>query len=371
MRIKEIDGIRGWASLQVIIFHFFHEAMGRFMPITDAWPLRFIFNGHLAVYVFFILSGFALSSGFLEKGDLKIIDKLAARRYFRLTTPILFSSLIIATLFHFNITKHQEAAQVLQNNHWLGQFLNYPPSFFSTIKFSLLDVYTAQSRESSINPFLWTMQLEMEGSLLLFLFLYASARLNNFNKTLALLTIALTVAGSYFSLFFLGICLSSANSSGALAKFRAAKGKWWGIVFLVLGIILETFPIFSGVRRQVNIIAASLITFGIILHPTVSQFFNNKISQFLGEISFAMYLLQFPVLITFFSAGVIWLAQNYYLDPINLTILGSASVVMTICLSWPFQRLESAILRLTNRWVDSLFLRPEANGTVESQHPYA
>ncbi|MBV1824216.1 acyltransferase family protein [Komagataeibacter oboediens] len=65
--INYLDGIRGIASLSVVIFHFFHEALGSFVPVFRSRIFYTIFDGHEDVMIFFILSGDALSISYLRK----------------------------------------------------------------------------------------------------------------------------------------------------------------------------------------------------------------------------------------------------------------------------------------------------------------
>src|SRR5262245_41931407 len=64
-RVHEIDGVRGWAALSVLFFHLFWELFGGVVPAFRSSILRFWLDGPLAVYIFFVLSGDALSWPFL------------------------------------------------------------------------------------------------------------------------------------------------------------------------------------------------------------------------------------------------------------------------------------------------------------------
>lgn len=94
-RYIEIDGIRGWAALSVVLFHFFPETFGVIFPFLHNPIFGFMSDGGLAVFVFFILSGDALSLSFFKTKDDKVITKIILARYFRLTFPIVISCFIV------------------------------------------------------------------------------------------------------------------------------------------------------------------------------------------------------------------------------------------------------------------------------------
>ena len=66
-KIKFIDGLRGWASLAVLIFHIFPCLI--FQGIENPILSKMSFFGVRAVLIFFILSGFSLSIGLLKQQE--------------------------------------------------------------------------------------------------------------------------------------------------------------------------------------------------------------------------------------------------------------------------------------------------------------
>ena len=57
-----------------------------------------LIDGTLAVYVFFVVSGFSLSTGWVAKRDPRLIARMALSRYLRLALPIFANSVIAAIL---------------------------------------------------------------------------------------------------------------------------------------------------------------------------------------------------------------------------------------------------------------------------------
>jgi peptidoglycan/LPS O-acetylase OafA/YrhL len=75
-KVPYLEGLRGIAAMQVVLLHF----VTGFLPDTaqHAWPpLRVLFDGHTAVYVFFLISGAVLTPSFARSGA--FLGKLGKR----------------------------------------------------------------------------------------------------------------------------------------------------------------------------------------------------------------------------------------------------------------------------------------------------
>ena len=83
-KVQYLEGLRGIAAMQVVLLHF----VTGFMPDTaeHAWPpLPILFDGHTAVYVFFLISGAVLTPSFGRPGA--FAAKLL-KRVVRLAIPV-------------------------------------------------------------------------------------------------------------------------------------------------------------------------------------------------------------------------------------------------------------------------------------------
>ncbi len=153
-RLHEIDGIRGWAALVVLLFHLTTEMFGALIPEFKSDLAHLFLNGGLAVSVFFVLSGDALSAGFLRSRNPGILESLVVKRYFRLTIPIFISCALAYLLMVSGMTYHLPAAEVVRREAWLGGSLNFDPSLISLLRYSFYQVYDGHSQAVSYNPFL-------------------------------------------------------------------------------------------------------------------------------------------------------------------------------------------------------------------------
>src|ERR1700753_898858 len=89
-----LDGLRGVASILVVVFHIFETYSGdRFHQIIN--------HGYLAVDFFFVLSGFVVAYAYDDRWDKMTQWDFYKRRLVRLQPMVIMGSLIGAALFYF------------------------------------------------------------------------------------------------------------------------------------------------------------------------------------------------------------------------------------------------------------------------------
>lgn len=298
-RDHSIDGIRGWAALAVVLFHFFKEALkGLFPEVDDTWIFAPLY-GEFYVFIFFLLSGEALSKHFTRTNNFDTLNKLVARRYFRLTVPIALSSILIFIAVKITHSNHLTAAIALGSERWLGEFIAFEPSIPRLIKFMAIDVYTKHSRETSYNPFLWTMSIEMIGSMLVFLYLYIWNHIKSPIKTAAIISAYLLFASSLYCLFFVGIIFSTLDHKFSMVRER----KFTPITIGTYIAIPTCFVVLHSLRHAIIPIAiysilAIITVVSIKTNPLLYRAFSSRISVYFGKISFSLYITHFLILIT-------------------------------------------------------------------------
>ena len=89
-KIQYLEGLRGIAAVQVVLLHF----VTGFLPDTAehaAPPLQVLWDGHTAVYVFFLISGAVLTPSFARGGPW---PRQVAKRLVRLGLPIAAAAII-------------------------------------------------------------------------------------------------------------------------------------------------------------------------------------------------------------------------------------------------------------------------------------
>lgn len=351
-RLEYIEGIRGWAALIVLVFHLTAETFGESFPAYRNVVLHFLLDGPLAVYVFFILSGDALATTFLKTRNFSFLARLVVKRYFRLAGPILASCLIVYAIMTLRLNFNHEAAAIVHREDWLGSFICFPPRFVEAVKYGLLDVFVAHRKETSYNPFLWPMSYELYGSFMVFATLAIYAQLRRPLSVLLATAAWLTVLGSFYALFFMGVCFSAWRELGVFSRPRLKK---WSFALITLAIVVDTMlSEFRMKPPQASVIIAACLVIGFYSNAGCLAFFSNRVSRYLGRISFPLYLTHFAIIVSFTSWAISWLATNNRLDFAHSLGVVAASCVFSLLFAESFTRAEQAYLRFLNRWVGRL-----------------
>ncbi|MGH8252470.1 MAG: acyltransferase family protein [Steroidobacteraceae bacterium] len=346
VRTTEIDGIRGWAALSVLLFHVLVEMLGKLVPAFRIGWLSPFLDGYVDVCVFFVLSGDALSASFFQSGKTSGLDRLALHRYFRLTIPISMACLLVWLLMRTGLDHHSEAAVALQRPDWLGTFLHVDPTLGSLIRFSLIGVYVHQVISTSYNPFLWTMPIELVGSMLTFLVCYLWDRLRSPALVVGTLAAYVFMLNSIYDLFLIGVLLGYARKTGTLQQLR--ENRLWQAMTIAV-VLAAGFAVARGYgeygTRSSLLIAIALVV-SFYTNGGLLVFFRSGISRLLGQLSFPIYLVQFPALISLMSWLVIR-GTNFYAT-------AAITIAATLLGAQVFLWIEKPLLRYSHNWIRSL-----------------
>mgnify|MGYP003599671239 CR=1 FL=1 len=337
-KLGYLDSIRGLACICVVLSHaslvFFPYIHAFFGEVPEAngtqalihnSPLTFLFSGTGAVYVFFVLSGFVLSRSMHNK-DLSGLVSVVAARYPRLMIPALFSCLIAFIIYSFVL--HIPTPQHL--SPWFYNQIVSTPNFLESLRSGSIDAFFLG--KSAYNNVLWTMSIELSGSLLIYIFMYLNIRTN---KTLATSLFIATIlliapfstkyAGGFFC-FWVGFYIY-------IYDFKI-RSFWLSASALLLGLYLAGVHYGSNSYAWVdyllkqrsylagNIIAGILIVWSLYSCEAFQRILTQKWLIWLGKKSFSIYLLHMPLMI---------LASYTLFDILNKTFgYDMAALLMTL-----------------------------------------
>jgi peptidoglycan/LPS O-acetylase OafA/YrhL len=318
-RNSSADGLRGFGAMVVVISHyfsaFFPAVMHGYYPAEFSAPthtsalfsflklpgVNLFYNGHFAVIVFFLLSGFVLSEPHF-RGDNSAIQRRLLGRYLRLNLPVAFicilSSMLLAMHFYFN----REAAATI-GNVWFGARFNHPVDLLETARIASYGVVLFGNSYLNI-PF-WTLGIEFIASISLLLFLLRERILYR------VIIIGVTFAAAFF-------CRNESQSFGRLAagiaivflgsQFHRIPLANWSVlaVLFVVGAYLGGYDAESAFysylpqgfgigRNTYQVLGAIMFCFAVIKGFCFGVF-ASEVGKFLGYISYSLYITHFIVL---------------------------------------------------------------------------
>ena len=308
-RNEEIDGLRGWLSLSVCLYHGFLIPQGDgifpifFAPITQTASiyrkmiLQFI-NGDLAVTVFFIMSGAVLFVSLSELSKKRGIYGLALdfliRRLFRI-----FPALIVALCVFWGSFRLLQSAfpSVFHVYFTSGQFL----SNLSLLRISMYGVSWSLQVELEAVPFIlfgfWLWRRAGDAGLAIYLALALLAR------DAPWLTLNLTPLNDHLFLFVLGM-LAIGPVGEAMTRRLHDRLLLAIPLVTVLGASVVDYRA-EMVRPFQGLLAALFVA--ALLHgraARIGDMLRSRSSQFLGRISYAFYVIN-PIFLEFNRAVIL------------------------------------------------------------------
>jgi len=359
VRLAEIDGLRGWAALSVVLFHIFWETFGAVEPGFRSMFTGFILNGELAVCAFFVLSGEALSSAYFAGRGHGSVARLVVKRYLRLTIPILASCALVFAVMTAGLAVNADAGRIVGRPGWLGSFVPFPASLTGMLRYALLDVYTSIPPTAAYNPFLWTMRVELFGSLIVFFLLFIEPYLKRPLLVLGVGALVGLAARSYVSCFLVGMIYAQARHGGVFSALQnrswVAPVCWCGLATLVLAdgyLHAQGLHYTDGTQLLVAIIGLGLV----FANKRMSDFFAAAPSRFLGRLSFPLYLVQFPVLISLTSGLIVRAHEASALSTAMVWGVSLASLLACLVAAILFEPVER-LTKAVTEWVAKAFLK--------------
>ncbi|MGE7795266.1 acyltransferase family protein [Lysinibacillus fusiformis] len=323
-KLVYLEGLRGIAALIVVFSHFVQFYYPRLLFSNDElahnnferWlsetPINLLYNGNLAVCIFFVLSGYVLSLKYLMKKDINILIETATKRYFRLAIPISFSILLGYVVAYFGLIYYGNITEITNGEMSKNYELNH--NFFGLLKLMTFDVF--YYGVSSYNPALWTMKIELVGSFVVFLLLplIAIKKKIGFQIVIFIIISIITIrlGDIYYFSFVAGMILCDLKQRDSVL-FKINKILKFPL--LVLGIYLASFPyviVDNTIYQYLNVkifdlnpfilshcIGAILILIVLLNSTSLQKVFSSKAFEYLGKISFSVYLTHFVVLFSF------------------------------------------------------------------------
>jgi peptidoglycan/LPS O-acetylase OafA/YrhL len=373
-RLQTLDSLRGLAALAVMFGHclrVFPEFGNRPYAGPASWtgwvlkrtPLGVFVDGHVAVLIFFVLSGLVLSLPF-QRHPAPPYPVFIGKRIARLYPPYL-AAVFLGGVLDALLARHLprgDCAWLLTGN-WAE------PIDADTIwQYGLM-----LGQRVTLNNPVWSLDYEMRISLLLPLLLLPMRHLGAAGAALCggvlgvMGVVLLSGAGSglvqaagqtayYGSLFLLGALIAT-----QIGRLRASSAP-----ALSVGLALLAWAIFFLSWRDTLLAfgAAALIS-AVLMPGPIERFCMTRPARFLGRISYSLYLVHVPVLLCM-------LAVLHRLLPAGVIVVLAvpaavgAAMLFHRTVEAPSHRLSRAAGRLTPQCQASAASAPDRTSAAQA-----
>lgn len=362
-RTAYLDGIRGFAALLVYWLHhelWSHEALNADAKLQSAWGYdgqyylatfpfirTFFTGGHYAVAIFFVLSGYVLSTkplALINAGEFSMLgDNLASglfRRWGRLYLPILCVTFALVAFSHlFNIP-----ADFIPQSSYGGEVWNW---YLETKAFTFVFRLSGDPTYK-YHAHVWSIPIDMRGSIVIYTVLLALSRCTRkarlWSEAALTMYLMYIVDGAHYAMFTAGMFLCDFDYLSAEDGLPSWLNRWEVFrepflhVLLVISVYLGGVPShdrdINGLRQSpgwhflsllkpqavfdykwfYNFIAATTLVFTVTRIAWLKCFFETRFCQYLGRISYMFYLLHGPILWTLgdrLYAAVGWSKESH------------------------------------------------------------
>ncbi|MBB4042180.1 peptidoglycan/LPS O-acetylase OafA/YrhL [Microvirga flocculans] len=328
---QSLEGLRGLASLAVVLAHFlfvfFPYLSNNMRPypnakpktVIDAWlvypPFSLSYAADAAVLVFFVLSGYVLTAKFYAKNDIELFESAAVRRYFRLALPALASVLFAWLLLKADFMGNQ-MARVLNTAGWPIHYYTEKVSLDYAVFIGLIGAPFFGN--TALNGPLWSLQVELIGSILLFA-CYALFGRRSLLMTVVWFVFFANILGGRSPAVLNYVAILLGSLLHPIAGWLR-RNPWVSTSLVVLGLIAVSYdnsprftllrvislPNFQPYGPDFNqdhrifwhSLGAVFLVSGVIGARWFAALLASRIPTYLGRISFAIYLLHMPLIMS-------------------------------------------------------------------------
>ncbi len=345
----ELDALRGAAAIVVLMNHFQQVWLATSHPHWIARPklnplLWLLVNGHASVILFFLLSGFVLTLPSL-RGSHQPYPRYLIRRVCRIYPPYLAGLLISVIGCTFFLGRSQYGPEI--SGFWSAR-----PDLRSILAhLAMVGRFNVYRYDGPV----WSLVHEMRISIIFPLLLILSRRLKTWSTlaTAAACTLlsslslrfletglpgsvratAWSLTLSYCGTFLLGSALAQRREQYSRALGKAPLST--RLALLGAGLLLYLYPPSAMYGIDVSDFAIScggliLLTFCLQHGSKTTEWLRTAPMQFLGRISYSVYLVHSPVLLVLAYTFYRHSPATFLLPFLALTILLATCIYYSV-----------------------------------------
>lgn len=330
MRIEQITFTRSLAAISIIVYHY-----GTHIFPFDHPAINYIFvHADIGVSFFYLLSGFVMMFAYGKKANIHLSSYFQAR--FARVYPVYLLALLLV-LIHY-VLNHQEIdySGLLLNAFAIQAWIPAKAISFNSPAWSLAVEFFFYAIFPFVLKYMYKKEIFYKSAIAIILFwiisqlvfnlMYHSSmytgvdsNMHNFLYYFPLMHVSSFLVGTLAGYYFLNI------NRQVQRNYDAAL-----LAIIALFIVILKYP--TGLNYHNGLLAIMFVPFIILLslnNGWMTKIFNLPAFVFLGEISYGMYILQYPVFTWSRSAlkfiGCTSKAPIFYISFIILVIVSGLS----------------------------------------------
>jgi peptidoglycan/LPS O-acetylase OafA/YrhL len=329
-----VQAVRGIAALWVMLFHIYMgERIAALTPILPAWLVAAVFGyGSAGVGMFFVLSGFVIAHSLSGK-DLSAggLVTFIVRRFLRLDPPYWASIVLAIAVAMFMAYQHH---------------VPYALPSFKVLLVHILYLQEILKIPEIVNVY-WTLTYEIQFYLFFALSGFVLQRLNGrlgrdfaeliVRGALGFLAVAAAINSEALSTHGFFFVKWHAFFAGVLAYEAGYRRGSPLLLFILCGIMLVVAPFRDAVFDTPCAVTA-LVLFGASRAGYLTRGLSGVVWQFLGRISYSLYLIHVPMLIVGFGVWAKLAGRGVLSDLIGLVLVGGGILFAATLFWWGIER---------------------------------
>ncbi|AOZ95473.1 acyltransferase family protein [Butyrivibrio hungatei] len=308
MKSKKNEGIqslRGIACIIVVLSHYigaFPLTENHIISIWSKTPIRVLWNGSVAVDIFFVLSGF-----FYINSNINNYWKEVKKRFIRLY-PAYFGAICFGIIGR--VTNWR--GNILKGTEWVNSQWQNRMSIAEIIKgFIFFPTFDA----TTINGALWTMKIELMFIFLLPIIAMLCSKMNGLIFAFISILIASFFCNAtyfnflmYLPMYAIGMVVRKNMDIMASNVNKKENGRLYtfGILLAYVWIALASFFIQNSYIMHLCVAIGTAVMIPCIMGLDI----NKNLFSIIGDYSYYIYLIHFVIMLWF---RFIWDEYSYYL----------------------------------------------------------
>jgi peptidoglycan/LPS O-acetylase OafA/YrhL len=349
-RFTFVDALRGIAALSVVLFHLnAADHVPGLQALMPTWVEALLGHGNLGVAIFFVLSGFVIAhSLYKERVTLPLAGRFMLRRSIRLDPPywvaiaVALGSAVLSAIVLPDKTRPEVSwQQIAAHLFYVQDILRY----------------------HEINDVFWTLSLEVQ-FYLIYVLLLAVAR-NNLRLTLTLLLAAMGTS----AIWPMGIATTGLWPGSFLPLwygFLLGAGAYWAWrhppflpAFGLFALLILVFSSWRGDAFSVTCASTACLLLASAVTGQISLALNWRWLQFLGLVSYSLYLIHNPITGATFRVGYMLTGRSIWSEAFWFVATLVACIAAAAIMWWLIERPSLRLARMVK-------LKPQAAAPIAS-----